>query len=62
MSCEEHINLRCWVRPITERPARFSIYLFAAGRRSGDQFCAYVCDRLVVPDLTTEKAGCATRR
>ena len=34
---------------------RSSIYLFAAGRRSGDQFCAYVCDRLVVPDLTTEK-------
>jgi len=27
----------------------------ASGRRSGDQFCVYVCDRLVVPDLTTEE-------
>jgi hypothetical protein len=24
----------------------------AAGRRSGDQFCVYVCDRFVVPALT----------
>ena len=24
----------------------------ASGRRSGDQFCAYVCDRLVIPHLT----------
>jgi hypothetical protein len=24
----------------------------ANGRRSGDQFCVYVCDRLIVPDLT----------
>jgi hypothetical protein len=24
----------------------------ATGRRSGDQFCVYVCDRLIVPDLT----------
>ena len=24
----------------------------AAGRRSGDQFCSYVCDRLVLPSLT----------
>ena len=24
----------------------------ASGRRSGDQFCVYVCDRFVVPDLT----------
>jgi len=23
----------------------------ANGRRSGDQFCVYVCDRLIVPDL-----------
>ncbi len=26
----------------------------AAGRRSGDQFCVYVCDRLVVPDLSLD--------
>lgn len=25
----------------------------ASGRRSGDQFCVYVCDRLVLPELTT---------
>ncbi len=24
----------------------------ASGRRSGDQFCIYLCDRLVVPSLT----------
>jgi hypothetical protein len=24
----------------------------ASGRRSGDQFCVYVCDRFVVPQLT----------
>jgi len=24
----------------------------ASGRRSGDQFCVYVCDRFVVPSLT----------
>jgi hypothetical protein len=27
----------------------------AAGRRSGDQFCVYICDRFVVPRLTTEQ-------
>ena len=26
----------------------------ASGRRSGDQFCVYVCDRFVVPDLTAD--------
>ena len=26
----------------------------AAGRRSGDQFCVYVCDRLVLPTLDAE--------
>ncbi len=26
----------------------------ASGRRSGDQFCVYVCDRLVLPTLTTD--------
>ena len=25
----------------------------ANGRRSGDQFCVYVCDRLIVPELTS---------
>lgn len=27
----------------------------ANGRRSGDQFCVYVCDRLIVPKLTREQ-------
>ncbi|WP_210755059.1 hypothetical protein [Gordonia paraffinivorans] len=27
----------------------------AAGRRSGDQFCVYVCDRFVVPCLTADQ-------
>ena len=27
----------------------------ASGRRSGDQFCVYVCDRLVLPTLTREQ-------
>ena len=27
----------------------------ASGRRSGDQFCVYICDRFVVPALTPEE-------
>jgi hypothetical protein len=27
----------------------------ASGRRSGDQFCVYVCDRFVVPSLSDEQ-------
>jgi hypothetical protein len=27
----------------------------ASGRRSGDQFCVYVCDRFVVPRLTVDQ-------
>jgi hypothetical protein len=27
----------------------------ASGRRSGDQFCVYVCDRLVVPTLSASQ-------
>ncbi len=27
----------------------------ASGRRGGDQFCIYVCDRLVLPSLTAEE-------
>lgn len=26
-----------------------------SGRRSGDQFCVYICDRFVVPNLTPEQ-------
>ena len=27
----------------------------ATGRRSGDQFCIYICDRFVIPQLTKEQ-------
>jgi hypothetical protein len=27
VSCDEHIDLRCWVGPVTERPGSSSIYL-----------------------------------
>ena len=27
----------------------------ASGRRSGDQFCVYVCDRFIVPELTASQ-------
>jgi hypothetical protein len=27
----------------------------ASGRRSGDQFCVYVCDRFVVPHLSAQQ-------
>jgi hypothetical protein len=27
----------------------------ASGRRSGDQFCIYICDRLVLPTLTLDQ-------
>jgi hypothetical protein len=29
----------------------------ASGRRSGDQFCIYICDRFVVPRLTSQQQG-----
>jgi hypothetical protein len=29
----------------------------ASGRRSGDQFCVYICDRFVVPSLSDEQQG-----
>ncbi len=29
----------------------------ASGRRSGDQFCVYVCDRLILPRLSPEEIG-----
>ena len=32
----------------------------ASGRRSGDQFCVYVFDRLVLPQLTSDEIEAAT--
>ena len=31
------------------------LHQHAGGRRSGDQFCVYVCDRLILPRLTNEE-------
>lgn len=31
------------------------LHQHAGGRRSGDQFCVYVCDRLILPHLTNEE-------
>jgi hypothetical protein len=31
------------------------LHSHASGRRSGDQFNVYICDRFVVPGLTTEQ-------
>jgi predicted GIY-YIG superfamily endonuclease len=33
----------------------------ASGRRSGDQFCVYVCDRFVVPTLTAVQQAAVGR-
>lgn len=37
------------------RGLRDRLHSHASGRRSGDQFCVYVCDRLVVPSLAREQ-------
>jgi hypothetical protein len=45
-------------QPRTDR-VRWGLYTrlasHAGGRRSGDQFCVYVADRLVLPNLTSEQ-------
>jgi hypothetical protein len=33
----------------------------ASGRRSGDQFNVYICDRFVVPTLTARQQSCSIR-
>ena len=46
------------LQPRTDR-VRWGLYTrlasHAAGRRSGDQFCVYVADRLLLPNLTKEQ-------
>jgi hypothetical protein len=34
------------------------LHSHASGRRSGDQFCVYVADRLVLPTLSSEDIAC----
>jgi hypothetical protein len=33
----------------------------ASGRRSGDQFCIYICDRFVVPELSSDDMAALRR-
>ena len=33
----------------------------ASGRRSGDQFCIYICDRFVVPELSVDDKAALRR-
>jgi hypothetical protein len=33
----------------------------ASGRRSGDQFCIYICDRFVVPELSADEIAALRR-
>ena len=47
------------LRGRNERGSRKGLYSrlesHASGRRSGDQFCVYVCDRFVVPNLSRDE-------
>jgi len=47
------------IESVTAAPTRFGLYTrlnsHANGRLSGDQFCVYVANRLVVPDLTPDQ-------
>jgi len=45
MSWKEHTERGLWGRMNSH----------ASGRRSGDQFCVYICDRFVVPKLSAEE-------
>jgi hypothetical protein len=38
--------------PVKARGLYSRLNSHASGRRSGDQFCVYVCDRFIVPDLS----------
>ena len=39
--------------PVKAKGLRKRLESHASGRRSGDQFCVYICDRFVVPKLTS---------
>lgn len=41
--------------PIKAKGLRTRLESHASGRRSGDQFCVYVCDRFVIPKLTADE-------
>lgn len=48
-------------QPPTVKGLRQRLASHAAGRRSGDQFCVYVADRLVLPTLTPDEIGAIGR-
>ena len=41
--------------PVKAKGLLSRLHSHATGRRSGDQFCVYVCDRFIVPHLTGEQ-------
>jgi hypothetical protein len=49
--------------PVKAKGLKTRLDSHAGGRRSGDQFCVYVCDRFVIPRLTAvelEQIGAGT--
>jgi hypothetical protein len=38
--------------PVKAKGLMTRLHSHASGRRSGDQFCVYVCDRFIVPELS----------
>ena len=46
---EEHRNINSKAKGLRER-----LKTHTSGRRSGDQFCVYVADRLVLPTLSSD--------
>jgi hypothetical protein len=41
--------------PVKAKGLFTRLHSHATGRRSGDQFCVYVCDRFIVPHLSAEQ-------
>lgn len=41
--------------PVKARGLKTRLDSHASGRRSGDQFCVYICDRFVVPTLSPDQ-------
>jgi hypothetical protein len=40
--------------PVRAKGLKSRLKSHASGRRSGDQFCVYICDRFVVPTLSSD--------
>ncbi len=54
-----------WAHRDDENPRASGVFgrlaSHASGRRSGDQFCIYVCDQFVVPELSSEDMAALRR-